>query len=88
MIKITLKFVWAMARHQWAKWRGFVVIAPPGVQAWRNRKCGKCAFNNEGECLRCHCLVLSKVIMALERCPIRLWNPVWIKRRNMTESRF
>jgi hypothetical protein len=68
-----------MVRHQWAKWRGFSVLAPPGVQAWRNLKCGKCPFNEEGQCVKCDCLVLAKTMMALERCPVRLWSPVWFR---------
>lgn len=80
MIRMALKFVYSMARHQWARWRGYEVIAPQGIQQWRTRKCNLCPFNEEGQCLRCRCLVLSKVMMSLERCPIRLWNPVWFRR--------
>jgi len=81
MIKMALKFVVSMARHQLAKWFGYRVIATPGVQAWRDRICRRCDSNEEGQCLKCNCLILSKTMMALERCPIRLWNPVWIKRK-------
>jgi len=73
-----------MIRHQWAKWCGYLVIAPSGVQAWRNRKCNACPFNNDGQCVKCDCLILAKAMMALERCPVRLWSPVWIKRAPMT----
>lgn len=82
MIWMALKFVRSMLRHQWARWRGYEVIAPYGIQVWRNRKCDKCKFNFEGQCLKCKCLVLSKTMMALERCPIRLWNPVWVRRKS------
>jgi hypothetical protein len=81
MIRMVFKFVRSMARHQWAKWRGYEVLAPFGVQKWRNRKCDVCPFNEEGQCAKCKCLVLSKVVMALEHCPVRQWNAVWIRRR-------
>lgn len=88
MIAMTLKFVRSMVRHQLAKWCGYEVIAPLGVLTWRNRKCEKCRFNEEGQCVKCKCLVLSKTMMALERCPIRLWNPVWIKKKIKTRESF
>lgn len=80
MIWLTLKFLRSMARHQWAKWRGYYVIAPGGIRAWRETTCNKCPFNDCGQCSKCSCLVISKTMMALESCPIRLWRPVWIKR--------
>ena len=79
MIAMTIRFIKSMARHQWAKLCGYEVIAPGGIQAFRNQKCGVCPFNREGQCEKCDCLILAKTMMALERCPIRLWNPVWIK---------
>ena len=88
MIAMALKFIRSMARHQWAKWCGYLVIAPPGVQDWRTRKCDRCQFNEEGQCQKCKCLVISKIVMALERCPIRQWNPVWIRRKARTERSF
>lgn len=85
MIGMVWKFARSMARHQWAKWRGYEVIAPVGIQAWRTRKCDVCPHNLEGQCLKCKCLILSKVMMALERCPIRQWNPVWVRKRTWTD---
>lgn len=81
MIFMAWKFVRSMARHQWAKWMGYEVLASPGVQKWRDRKCDVCPFNEEGQCMKCKCLVLSKIVMALERCPIGQWSPVWYRRR-------
>lgn len=52
-----------------------------GVQAWRNRKCETCKFNDEGQCALCDCLILAKVMMSLEKCPDGRWFPVWIKKR-------
>ncbi len=87
MIKMAWKFFVAMARHQWAKWQGYEVLAPVGIHAWRDRQCQSCEFNNEGQCMKCKCLVLSKTVMALEKCPVRKWNPVWIKRKGYDKSR-
>lgn len=81
MIGMAWKFLRSMIRHQWAKWRGYEVIAPFGIQKWRNRKCEVCPFNEEGQCAKCKCLVISKTMMSLERCPIRIWSPVWIRRK-------
>lgn len=81
VIKMAIRFLLSMARHQWAKWTGYEVLAPYGIQTWRNRKCIPCQFNDEGQCSKCRCLIAAKTIMSLERCPIRKWNPVWIKRK-------
>lgn len=81
MIVMAIHFIRSMIRHQLAKLCGYMVIAPTGVQDWRNRKCERCEFNDEGQCTKCKCLILAKCMMALERCPIRKWNPVWIRRR-------
>jgi hypothetical protein len=81
VIKMTWKFICAMARHQWAKWRGWEVITPRAPLAFRERQCAQCSANEEGQCLVCKCLVLSKTLMALEKCPRGKWNRVWVKRK-------
>lgn len=81
MIRMVWKFVRAMVRHQWAKWRGYMVLAPGGIEAFRATQCSRCEHNDEGQCKLCKCLVISKTVMALERCPVGKWSPVWIKRK-------
>lgn len=79
MITMAIHFVWSMLRHQWARLMGYSVFAPPASQAFRNRKCELCPFNQEGQCERCRCLILAKTMMALEECPIGLWHRVWLR---------
>ena len=81
MIKMAWHFLVSMIRHWWAKNLGYEIFAPPAAQAFRNNKCGLCPYNEAGQCHRCHCLILSKTMMALEECPIGLWHRVWIKRK-------
>jgi len=78
MIRMAVHFVWSMLRHQWARLMGYSVFAPVASQAYRNRQCGRCAFNEDGQCTQCKCLILAKTMMALEECPIGLWHRVWI----------
>lgn len=84
-IKMMVRFVAAMCRVKWAKFRGYEVIAPPGIQAFRARQCKKCAFFEDGMCLRCKCLIFAKAMLTVEECPIGLWSRVWIKK---VKSRF
>ena len=56
MIWMALKFMRSMARHQWAKWCGYEVLATFGVQKWRTNKCDRCVYNEEGQCSKCKCL--------------------------------
>ena len=81
MIKMAWHFVVSMARHWWAKKQGYEVFAPPANQGYRTGVCGGCPNNEDGQCKKCNCLILSKTMMALEECPIRLWPRVWIKRK-------
>jgi len=79
IIKLTCKFVWSMIRHWWAKARGYRVIAPLGVRSYREGVCHRCALRDDDICSRCGCLVLSKTMMALERCPENYWGPAWVR---------
>jgi len=81
MIGMAWRFVRAMLRFQWAKWRGYETIAPVGVQEYRNTQCEKCAYDQGGQCALCDCLVLAKTMMAQEKCPVGRWSRVWIKRK-------
>jgi hypothetical protein len=82
MIKLTWKFLCAMARHQWAKWHGFEILASTGTQSDRFEICAPCDYNDEGQCLKCRCLIISKTVMALEKCPLGLWGRVWVRRNS------
>lgn len=81
MITMAWKFFTSMCRHWWAKRNGYEILTPKAAQAYRNQRCASCPANEEGQCSKCHCLILSKTLMALEECPIGLWHRVWIKRK-------
>jgi hypothetical protein len=80
MIKMAWHFGVSMARHWWAKRRGYQIFTPAGPQAYRDSQCGVCAWNNDGQCEKCKCLILSKTMMALEECPEGKWHRVWAKK--------
>lgn len=82
MIKMAFHFVASMARHQWAKWRGYEILAPVPIMVVRARKCGGCIFNEDEQCSRCKCLIASKVMMSLESCPEGFWGPSWRKKKS------
>lgn len=80
MIVTFWHFFTAWVRVQWAQSRGYRTIAPGPVQDRREALCATCDFFNEGVCSACGCLVLSKTMLATEKCPKGRWNRVWIKR--------
>lgn len=80
MIKTAWKFFFSMVRHQFAKWQGYEVFTPKAALGYRTRRCNKCGSNEDGQCMECKCLVISKTVMALEACPLGRWSRVWVKR--------
>lgn len=75
-------FFKAWARVQWAKVRGYEVLASPFVAQVRfDGGCRDCPLFDGAQCTICHCLAQAKVMIASERCPIGTWGPVWIKRK-------
>jgi hypothetical protein len=84
MIGMAWRFLMAMARFQWAKWKGYETLAPAASQEYRNQKCGICPNNFGGQCGLCDCLILAKTMMAQEECPIGIWSRVWVKRKSKT----
>ncbi len=68
----------AWIRHEYARVRGFQVIAPGCVQDLRHRECQSCEFFDGFMCTKCSCLVEAKISLAQEKCPIGKWCRVWI----------
>lgn len=70
----------AWIRHAYAEARGFETIAPSVVQQIRNRTCARCPHSSEDgfQCTKCNCLVLAKVSLAQEKCPVGKWSSVWV----------
>jgi hypothetical protein len=75
-----LHFFWAMVLYQWAKHRGYEIIAAPWVQDYRTGFCKSCPHFKDGQCQKCGCLVESKVMLNTEQCPLGMWSRRWIKR--------
>lgn len=72
-------FVASMARVQWARWRGYQVVALPAVQGERYARCQLCEFCMEDQCRVCGCLIYGKIALNTEQCPKKHWPRVWIK---------
>jgi len=77
---VIFHFVWSMLIYQWARFRGYRVIATPEIMDWRQAKCTPCDFFKDGQCQACGCLVVSKIMLLTERCPKRRWNRIWVKK--------
>lgn len=74
-------FIKAWARVQWARIRGYEVLAPAFVSEFRFKHgCQKCPFFDGAQCEVCHCLAEAKVMISIERCPIGTWGPRWVKK--------
>jgi hypothetical protein len=73
-------FVKAFLRYQYAAMAGYKLIASPEAMARRSQLCETCDFYTEGTCARCGCLIVSKVLLNTEKCPVGRWPSLWIKR--------
>lgn len=73
------RFIKAMLFHRWAKWIGYQILSPHRLQQSRNDICAACEFNVDEQCQKCGCLVFSKIVLSLERCPVGKWGRVWVK---------
>lgn len=80
MIKVFASFAGAFFRVQWAKWRGYEVIATAAVQDTRDVRCTVCSFFKDGECTKCGCMVMAKIMLNTEKCPINRWGRVWVRK--------
>lgn len=73
------RFVAATARAAFAKIFRYQVLAP--VEVWDKRldQCMNCEELVEDQCAICTCLVDAKTSLALEQCPKKKWQRVWIR---------
>jgi len=78
MILLFFRFVRSFFINQWAKWAGYDPIAPEHVINGRYRMCDNCDFANGGNCEKCGCLLMAKVMLSTEKCPIGKWGRVWL----------
>lgn len=86
MIMLFLTFVKAFFLNQYAKWYGYDPIAPAHVITGRGRMCEGCDFAKEGVCGKCGCLIMAKVMLATEKCPVGKWKRVWLPKQRREET--
>jgi hypothetical protein len=80
MIMAFLRFVRTFFRVKWARWNGYEVLAPDWAVRYRWRKCKACPAFDGAQCVRCQCLVEAKVMLAVEACPLKKWEAIWVKK--------
>lgn len=74
-----LHFATSWVRYRWWKFLGYKSLVPERVSDARFWECVECPHANDGECLKCGCLVQAKVMLASEKCPIGRWSSIKIK---------
>lgn len=79
MLILFLHFIRSYFLNRLASWTGHETLTPRHILLGRNKMCEGCDFFQEGLCMKCGCLVLSKTLLTTEKCPIGKWGPVWIK---------
>ena len=72
-------FVKAMVIYQWAKLRGYKILASDETQNSRWDHCLDCPYFDAGQCRRCGCLLTGKIMLNTEQCPDKRWRRVWQK---------
>jgi hypothetical protein len=80
MTKYFLRFVIAFLRVQWARFRGYEVLAEFDEVGVRWLHCSNCTEFNGAQCGACGCLVEAKTIIAVESCPLGYWKAIWRKK--------
>lgn len=81
-----LKFILAWVRARWWKFRGWEVVAPQAVQMDRFLSCAGCKHFLDGACQICQCLVVSKTLLASEKCPLDRWGRVKLTRGSIIST--
>lgn len=80
MMRCIIGFVRSFVRIQWARFRGYEVLADPFTAGHRWLKCQHCPFFDGAQCEVCCCLAEAKAIIAVEKCPKGYWEAKWIKK--------
>lgn len=62
--------------------RGYRLLAPDYLVEARREACEACPFNDGDQCGQCGCILEAKIRLACEECPLKVWGPVKIPRRN------
>ena len=64
-----LRFAAAVARSLHRFFAGLSVVAPEEVREQRASICRFCPHNEDGQCMRCLCIIDMKVMLSGEQCP-------------------
>lgn len=75
------RFLFAMLRTFWYKARGYEIVADEETVQVRLDTCHACPYNDDGQCVKCGCLILAKVFLNPEECPKHYWLKVLKKRK-------
>lgn len=78
---IFIRFFMAWWRVQYFKLMGYQILAPKKIQEHRAGECALCPHNQDGVCGVCKCLILSKTMLAAEKCPRGYWGAVYLPRK-------
>ena len=87
MFKLSMipRAIWAAILVAWARGRGYRMLANPDEENNRWVHCLTCPHRIPGpeiigdQCGKCGCLLVAKVLLTTERCPIKKWNRIWTK---------
>lgn len=74
-----IKLFWSWLVYRYARLKGFRTLANEGEQVTREAKCLRCPFYEDGICTQCGCLMVAKIPLAQERCPVGIWKRIWEK---------
>lgn len=79
------RLIAAAARATYAKLFGYSVLAPGDIYLTRRDQCEECEelLPETNQCAVCTCDVDAKSLLALEQCPKKKWQRVWIKTRTV-----
>lgn len=78
---IFLRFISSWIRSQYFKLMGYEILAPSKIVKHRQGECEVCPHRQEDTCGICKCLILSKTMLAAEKCPRNYWPAVFIPRK-------
>lgn len=84
MLPNPFRFLGAVFRTAWAKLRGYEILADGPERTKRQCCCRRlCShyLKESDQCAVCSCFVFAKTMLAVERCPVGWWRPVWKKKK-------
>jgi|SRR6267142_767600 len=80
IIMMFFRFIFAWVLMTWARCRGYETLTSAPAQYQRFQHCAPCQFFADGMCLKCGCLIQAKIMLTMEKCPIKSWQRLWVRR--------